>query len=197
MEIIIHWVTQFGYIGIFSLLMLGIIGVPVPDEMLLTFSGYLVFKGKLQPVLAFAAAFFGSACGISLSYGLGRLFGIILIEKYGSRLYLTADKMQLAREWFNRAGKWLLALGYFIPGLRHLTAYVSGTAKLPFAVFALFAYAGAAVWTASFITLGYFMGQEWHRFSDKLHRHLVFVSAITFSSLLLYFLLRYKIRKRK
>jgi membrane protein DedA with SNARE-associated domain len=40
-----HWISQYGYVGIFSLLMLGIIGVPVADEALLAFSGYLVFKG--------------------------------------------------------------------------------------------------------------------------------------------------------
>ncbi len=46
---ILNWVTRYGYLGIFALLMLGIVGVPVPDELLLTCAGFLVFKGYLGP----------------------------------------------------------------------------------------------------------------------------------------------------
>jgi membrane protein DedA with SNARE-associated domain len=51
-----YWVTHYGYGGIFVLLMLGIVGIPIPDESLLAFAGYLVSKGELQllPTLAVA-----------------------------------------------------------------------------------------------------------------------------------------------
>ena len=52
--------------------MMGIVGLPIPDETLLTFSGYLIYKHSFVLPLAFAAAFAGSACGISISYWLGR-----------------------------------------------------------------------------------------------------------------------------
>ena len=69
-ETILRWVTEYGYIGIFSLLALGIIGTPIPDEGVLAFAGYLVYEGKMQLFSVLAAAFLGSACGITLSYGL-------------------------------------------------------------------------------------------------------------------------------
>src|SRR5947207_12146611 len=54
-EIALHWIGEYGYAGIFSLLIFGIVGLPVPDEWLLTFSGFLVFKRTLLFVPTFAA----------------------------------------------------------------------------------------------------------------------------------------------
>ena len=77
-DTVLQWIGQYGYIAIFSLLVLGIVGLPVPDETLLTFTGYLVFQGHLSLGLAFLSCFAGSACGITLSYILGRTFGLTL-----------------------------------------------------------------------------------------------------------------------
>ena len=85
-DVAFHWIEHHGYVGIFSLLAFGIVGLPVPDEWLLTFSGFLVFKGTLRFVPTFGAAFLGSACGITVSYTLGRIFDTYVIVKYGSRV---------------------------------------------------------------------------------------------------------------
>ena len=65
---VLAWITQYGYLAIFSLLVLGIVGLPVPDETLLTFTGYLVYQGHLSLPLALLSGFAGSACGITTSY---------------------------------------------------------------------------------------------------------------------------------
>src|SRR5215467_2554880 len=101
---VLAWITQYGYVAIFSLLVLGIVGLPVPDETLLTFTGYLVFKGHLSLPLAFAAALGGSSCGISISYWLGRTFGLKLIHRYGRYLRIREDHLAKAHAWFERAG---------------------------------------------------------------------------------------------
>ena len=71
METVLGWVTHYGSVSLFFLMMLGIVGLPVPDETLLVFSGYLIFKGKLNPVFTFCVALAGSATGITLSYCAG------------------------------------------------------------------------------------------------------------------------------
>ncbi len=166
MELIFDWISRYGYFGIFSLLVLGIVGLPVPDETLLTFAGYLIFRGKLQPVPTYCAALAGSACGITLSYTLGRLTGYFLLEKYGARLHIKMERVRKIHDWFHRVGGFTLTFGYFVPGVRHLTAYVAGASELEARTFALFAYAGAVVWSATFITLGYVLGDQWRRVSD-------------------------------
>jgi membrane protein DedA with SNARE-associated domain len=58
--------------------------------------------------------------------------------------------------------------GYFLPGVRHLTAYVAGTSQFSFAVFALFAYTGALLWPVTFLSVGYIAGEEWQVFAEAL-----------------------------
>lgn len=140
--------------------MFGIIGVPIPDETLLTFSGYFVFKGKLHIAPTIASAFLGSICGITVSYSLGRIGGYTLILKYGHWVRITPDKIERVQKWLEHRGRWGLFIGYFIPGVRHLTALVAGTSRMRYSVFATFAYAGGLVWSTSFITAGFFLGKE-------------------------------------
>src|SRR3974377_1800184 len=140
---VLAWITQYGYAAIFLLLVFGIVGLPVPDETLLTFTGYLIFKGHLSPPLAFASALAGSASGITVSYTLGRIFGMALLHRFGKYLHLTPERLARAHEWFERIGHWALTFGYFIPGVRHLTAYVAGSAALEWPPFGASAYSGA------------------------------------------------------
>ena len=166
MDAITNWITQYGCIAVFALLMLGIVGLPVPDELLLTFVGYLIFSKILHPVPAAVAAFLGSVCGITLSYSLGRIFGLPLIEKYGRLVNLKMRHLDKVHRWFNRIGKWTLTGGYFFPGVRHVTGFVAGTSKLQLRVFAGYAYLGALFWAATFISLGYFLGAEWPEIAE-------------------------------
>ena len=155
------FLTHYGYAGLAGLLLLGIAGLPVPDETLLVVAGYLISRGKLNPWLTFLAAFGGSIFGITISYVLGRTLGFRVVTRYGKWLHVTEDRLHRVNHWFHRLGHWVLAGGYFIPGVRHFTALVAGTSELEFSGFALFAYPGAAVWVASFLCLGYFVGEKW------------------------------------
>ncbi|MGO9119590.1 MAG: DedA family protein [Desulfomonilaceae bacterium] len=165
---ILNWVTLYGYLGIFALLMLGIVGIPVPDELVLTCAGFLAFKGYLVPELTVACAFMGSVCGISLSYGLGRFVGMTIIYRYGYLAHITPEMMGRIEGWYERFGKWLLLFGYFIAAARHLTAFAAGITRLRVSVFALFAYPGAFLWSITFISLGYFLGDRWTLISKHL-----------------------------
>jgi membrane protein DedA with SNARE-associated domain len=178
MELVLNWITHYGYFGIFSLLVLGIIGLPVPDETLLTFAGYLVYRGELHLIPTLVAALLGSVCGITVSYTLGRLTGYVLIEKYGAKLHIKMERVRRVHDWFRRLGGLTLTFGYFVPGVRHLTAYVAGASKLEQPMFALFAYAGALVWSATFIALGYFLGEQWHLVTASADRYVLICTGI-------------------
>ena len=72
-----------------------------------------------------------------------------------------APAIDRAQDWFRRFGGWLLAFGYFIPGVRHVTAIVAGSSSLDYRGFALYAYPGGALWCAVFLLLGYYAGDGW------------------------------------
>ena len=91
---ILAWIAQYGYAAIFGLLVFGIVGLPVPDETLLTFSGLPGFQGHISLPLAYGAALAGSLCGITISYTLGRTFGLALIHRYGKYLRITEEHVQ-------------------------------------------------------------------------------------------------------
>src|SRR3954454_12700385 len=110
-ETITQWITTYGYAGIFFLLILGIVGLPVPDETLMAFTGYLIFKGKLSFVPAFAAAYFGSICGITISFWLGRTLGLPLVHRYGKYVHFGQPQLDRVHHWFDRMGRWTLAIG--------------------------------------------------------------------------------------
>ena len=166
---VLAWIAAYGYLAIFCLLMLGIVGLPVPDETLLTFTGYLVFKGHLSWAPAFAATLAGSGCGITVSYLLGRVFGLKLIHRYGRYLRIGEGHIAKAHAWFERVGHWGLTFGYFIPGVRHVTAYAAGMSDLEAPQFALFAYSGALFWVSTFLGLGYFLGERWRAVERNIH----------------------------
>jgi membrane protein DedA with SNARE-associated domain len=169
---LLHLIKTYGYLGIFGSLMLGIFGLPVPDETIMTFTGFMVSKSYLKLIPAVLAAFAGSVCGITLSYAVGWFAGLRLIRKYGRYVRVTPEKFERAHQWFERYGKWALFAGYFFPGLRHLTAFSAGAARLEYWVFAPFAYAGGLLWVASFIALGYFAGEEWHKIIPRVQNYL-------------------------
>jgi len=164
------WLTHYGAPALFVLLMLGVFGLPVPDETLLVFAGVLVGRGELRPVPVAAAAVSGAAIGITVSFVLGRSAGLPLLVRYGSVLHVTPAIVARVEQWFARIGKWLLAGGYFLPGVRHLTAVVAGASGLPPQTFAAFAYSGAVVWVSCFLLIGYTVGEEWRRLAADLHR---------------------------
>jgi membrane protein DedA with SNARE-associated domain len=197
METIAHWISQYGYFGIFSLLVLGIVGLPVPDEWLLTFAGFLVYKHKLLLVPTFAAALLGSTCGITISYGIGRSLGFYLVIKYGPAFHITQERLDRAHKWFERVGTWSLMIGYFLPGVRHLTAVVAGASKLRPLVFGVFAYTGALFWVSSFISIGYFFGDKWSRVLEQIENNLGTIIWIALGLLAIYLFLRYRSKKTK
>ena len=170
--------------------MFGIVGVPVPDELIMTAAGYLVFKGFLHPELTIITAFMGSACGISLSYTIGRVAGTRIIDKFGHFVHVTPDRLKFVEAWFRRFGKWTLVFGYFITGFRHVIAIVAGTVKLRLAAFALFAYAGALLWSLTFISLGYFLGEKWTLIAEHTETVALILTAIVCVGAVIYFLCR-------
>jgi len=175
---ILHWLAAYGPAALFVLLLLGVFGLPVPDETLLTFAGVLVRQGRLNFVTAYLAAVCGSMGGITLSYVVGRAFGLGVVDRFGGWLHVTRQDLACVERWFEHSGRWLLTFGYFIPGVRHFTALVAGSSRLPPPVFARFAYSGAAIWSLTFMTLGWYVGPAWERALATAHHHLTFVAVV-------------------
>jgi membrane protein DedA with SNARE-associated domain len=166
-------ITKYSYPGIFFALGLGILGLPIPDEMLMAFVGFLVFQGKLVYIYAVTVAFIGTSCGITIGYLIGRMLGKRFIRKYAAKVHLNPDHVRSAEEFYYKYGKFALFICYFIPGVRHLAAIFAGTSLMPYRTFALFAYGGALLWTVTFVSLGYFLGEQWKHVSTYSNHYII------------------------
>ena len=195
---VLQWISTYGYAAIFSLLVFGIVGIPVPDEFLLTGCGFLIYQGHLAPVPTFASARAGSMSGITCSYLIGRTFGWqVLHSRVGKLVHVTDERIRRVHDWFDRIGHWALMAGYFIPGVRHFTAIVAGTSKLEYRSFALFAYCGAIAWVSTFIFIGYHFGNQWAEILALVEHHLKLWSAVLGVVILVYLAGHYWYLRRK
>ncbi len=196
MDVVLSWVSTYGYAAIFLLLVLGIVGLPVPDEWLLVFSGYLAFSGRLTLAGVLVSAFAGSACGITCSYLLGRNVGLPLLHsRFGRYAHVSEEQIRKVHDWFNRIGHWTLFLGYYIPGVRHFTALVAGTSCLEYRAFAMYAYAGALLWVCTFVFIGYHFGESWRPVLALVEKNLRVASAAGVAILAVFAGWRYLRRK--
>ena len=121
----------------------------------------------------------------------GRTGGIYVLERFGPVKGWATKHLPRVHEWFERYGKWTLFFGYFIAGVRHFTALTAGISKLELRPFALYAYSGALVWVICFVSIGYFLGAEWTRISERFDRSVVItVAAIALVGLTAWWLRR-------
>lgn len=171
---------------------LGIIGLPIPDETILTFAGYLVSQNKLHLLPTVISSFLGSICGISISFIIGKTIGLRFLHRYGSYFHITENRLHKTKTWFESYGEWLFLFGYFIPGVRHVTAIIAGSAETKYSKFALFAYSGGLIWVLTYITIGFTVGEKWMILIEQIQNHILITSLIAFILLLIIFIVKKK-----
>ena len=188
------YIDQYGYIVLFVALLLELIAFPLPGEVLMSYTGFLVYQGHLNWILSVLIAGIGSCIGMTISYWIGYWLGQPFFEKYGSRFHMGPEQFEKLSLWFTKYGNKLLLIAYFIPGIRHITGYFSGTTRLPFRKYAIFAYTGAFLWVTVFITLGKVLGPQWESFHSSIKKYLIIGGiAATVILIVIYIYKKYKV----
>ncbi|MGG1574613.1 DedA family protein [Fictibacillus sp. NRS-1165] len=193
---ILDFIIHYEYAGIFLALAFGLIGLPVPDEILLTFTGYLVYLGKTGFVLTLMSAFLGAMSGISVSYFLGYKLGLPFLKRIGPKIGITEKKIEKTRWYFQKYGNLMIIIGYFIPGIRHISAYLAGISAMNIKRFALYAYSGGFIWSITFIMLGKGLGRKW-RVVEQYFHNLGLYAILTAGAVVLLIWLIYKMKIRR
>lgn len=189
-DLVIHLLETYGYWVLFFGLLLEMMALPLPGELMMTYAGLIVYAGKLNWLLDVAVGGTGASLGMTIAYALGYRLGRPFFEKYGTRLHFGPDKLDGLSKWFDRYGNKMLIVAYFIPGVRHLTGYFSGTTRLPFRKYAAFAYSGAFFWVFVFITLGKLLGPEWERYHATISLYMLAFGLLSALAYLLFTMIR-------
>lgn len=161
------FVEQWGYAAIFIVVILGNIGLPVPEETILTLSGYLVWRGDLHLLPTLVAGIVSASAGDNLGYWAGQRLGEPALVRYGARIGLTARRVHNARRIVEKYGAAAVFVGRFLPGLRFAAGPVSGILGLRRRAFFLANIFGAAVYVPAMVAVGYSVGSG---FGDVIER---------------------------
>ncbi|MEA1854025.1 DedA family protein [Cytobacillus sp. FSL W7-1323] len=164
-----NWITsvieQFGYVGIFLLIMLENIFPPIPSEVILTFGGFMTTTTNLSVAGVVVASTLGSVGGAVVLYGVGLLIDIRkverIVERWGHILRLTKKDIHKANGWFSTYGKWTVFFCRFIPLIRSLISLPAGMAHMNFLVFLILTTAGTLIWNIVLVLIGAAVGESW------------------------------------
>jgi membrane protein DedA with SNARE-associated domain len=165
-ETVVSWVTRVlrwgGYPGVVALMTVESFGIPpIPSEVILPFTGFLVALGVLSFVPALAAAMIGSLAGSFLAYAVGRWGRDWLLFRAPRRLRLDPRLLARMDHWFARWGEAMVGAARMMPVVRSYISYPAGTAKMHPGKFGLYTALGALPFTAGLIYAGVLLGSNW------------------------------------
>lgn len=160
------FISQFGYLAVFGLILLENVFPPIPSELILPLSGFLVIQTSMELPLVIVSATAGSVVGAFVLYGIGRLLSQDRLESFFDTrpmrlLGFRSDDVSKAIGWFDRRGQITVLLCRCIPVVRSLISIPAGTAKMNVVRFSLYTLIGSAVWNSVLCSLGYAAGGAW------------------------------------
>ncbi|MBI2456060.1 MAG: DedA family protein [candidate division NC10 bacterium] len=179
-----HLIGHWGYLAIFVLVILGNMGIPLPEETILILAGYLVWQGDLRLPLVLAVGIFSAVAGDNIGYWIGREYGQGTIERYGHWVVGNPDRLTSMRGFVTRYGSLGVFAARFLPGLRFLAGPLAGATGLRPLAFFPANVLGAALYVPLAVGLGYAVGYGLGEYVARLERvvgeieHLVLIGAI-------------------
>lgn len=166
-------IHHYGYIGVFFILFMEMVGLPFPAETTLTISGIEWTQGVFRLVPLLLAASIGNVLGSTVAYGIGRFLGRPVIVRFGRYVGINNERMDRANEMFYKYQNPVVLFGKFIAGIRVLIPYLAGINNMPFLVFFIYNAVSAVVWAGVFIVVGKYIGIEWSRYHEVLHQYMM------------------------
>lgn len=158
-QYIIHLVEEYGYIGLFFLLWIGIFGLPIPNEVIVMTVGFASTLDILHPVVTFIVVYSGLLAALTTLYMIGRFLGRPLFHYFQHKKRFS-KVLNRSFKLMDRFHAFSLFFGYFIPGIRNFLPFLYGFRKLPFKIFLIFAYTGAFIWLSIVFLVGYIFGDR-------------------------------------
>lgn len=161
LEMILSYLKSLGLAGLFIGVFIEALGLPFPGSVFIALAGFLCNQGKLNYVLAIAAALSGYLSGSTAAFLIGKHIGEPFLLRWGKYLLLTPARLHKAQHWLGRSAAAFIILGRFIPTAGNLTPYIAGLSKIKLVWFLIYDTIHALIWGAMFFGVGAFFGKEW------------------------------------
>ena len=160
---IIATISAMGYWGIILLMAIESACIPLPSEIIMPFSGYLVSTGQMNLWLVGIAGAVGCVVGSMVAYWAGMYGGRPLIEKYGRYVLLSKHDLDIADRWFAKYGEAIVFTARLLPAIRTFIAFPAGVARMNIPRFIFYTFAGSLPWCLGLAYIGQKLGEQWNK----------------------------------
>ncbi|MDX1535221.1 MAG: DedA family protein [Candidatus Spechtbacterales bacterium] len=154
-------IESTGYAGVFVLMALEGSFIPVPSEIILPFSGFLVFKGEFSLFAVALVGALGNIAGTVFTYSVSRFFGASFLYKYGKYFLVSHRDIDMANKLFKDHGVKIIFISRLIPGIRGFIPIPAGIAKMKFIPFVLYVFTGSFIYSLVLTYVGVWGGENW------------------------------------
>lgn len=196
---IVAVISSFGYAGIALLMAIKSACIPLPSEIIMPFSGYLVSTGRFDLVLVATAGAIGCNIGSTVAYVIGYYGGRPLVERWGYWALIGRRELALVDWFFARFGSIAVFVGRLLPVIRTFIALPAGVARMPRLRFHLYTFMGSWPWCLGLAWIGLKLGEQWDkdpRLKTWFHRFDAAILAVLVLGVVAFFWNRWKNRIR-
>lgn len=193
---VIYVISAGGYAGIVLLTAIGSACIPLPSEVVMAFSGYLVASGRFSLLWVTLAGAIGNNVGSALAYAIGYYGGRPLVEKYGAYVLLSRRELDWADRFFARYGDGTVFVGRLLPLVRAYIALPAGVARMPQVRFHIYTFLGSLPWCLGLAYFGMVAGENWKDISKYFHRFDAVIGAVIAAGVIWFVWSRWKHRLR-
>lgn len=176
------FITHYGYLAIFLLMLAESACIPVPSEVTMLLGGAMaggaVAGAHLNLGWVTVAGVAGNLAGSYLAWALGRYGGPAAWRKWGRYVGLREHDLVAAEGWFDRHGTAAVFFGRLLPVIRTFISLPAGFARMRPLRFGLYTVAGCIPWTLALAWIGYAVGDNWQRIADGFHGPTVVIAVL-------------------
>jgi membrane protein DedA with SNARE-associated domain len=158
---IVSIISITGYPGVLFLMILESALMPIPSEIIMPFSGYLVYAGKFDIWVVTLIGTIGNLIGSWTAYFLGLYLGRNFILKYGKYILLKKKHLLLAEKWFKKYGDKTIFFSRMMPVVRTVISLPAGLARMNFKKFSIYTFIGSIPWNFALTYIGFWLGKNW------------------------------------
>lgn len=193
-QFVMQLISSMGYFGVFLAMAIESACIPLPSEIILPFTGYLVYQGHFELWPATIAATLGNLFGGLVAYYIGVWGGRPFIKRYGHYFLIKERELAWTERLFKRHGEVTVLVGRLLPIVRTFISLPAGIAKMKPMKMATYTVIGALPWCMFLIIVGEKMGENWNALKPLFHRMDLVVGVLLLGGLGYWFLHR---RRRK
>jgi membrane protein DedA with SNARE-associated domain len=154
-------ISQIGYFGVFVLMIFESACVPIPSEIIMPFSGFLVSLGKFNLIWVTIAGALGNLAGAVITYTIGYYGGRPFVLKYGKYFFIKEKEVHHAEKFFEKWGDFAVFIARNLPVIRTFISLPAGVAEMNFPKFALYSFVGSIPWCFALTYIGFMLGANW------------------------------------